>query len=83
VNDQTPVAAQTDLLHGRCQTLLEISEAIASHRELDQPFRDLAPRGSIVWFEWSFLAVLLSHMVFRMQIYGVGQALLSARLSMG
>jgi hypothetical protein len=27
---------------------VEISEAIASHRELDQPFRDLAPLHRVV-----------------------------------
>jgi formate hydrogenlyase transcriptional activator len=56
VNDQTPAAAQTDLLHGRYQALLEISEAIASHRELDQLFRDLAPRlHRVVEFDFANL----------------------------
>ena len=56
VNDQTPTAAQTDLLHGRYQALLEISEAIASHRELDQLFRDLAPRlHRVVEFDFANL----------------------------
>jgi transcriptional regulator with GAF, ATPase, and Fis domain len=60
VNDQTPVAAQTDMLHGRYQALLEISEAIASHRELDQLFRDLAPRLHRV-VEFDFVNLLLYH----------------------
>lgn len=56
MNDQTPAAAQTDLLHGRYQALLEISEAIASHRELDQLFRDLAPRlHRVVEFDFANL----------------------------
>ena len=50
------MAAQTDLLHGRYQALLEISEAIASHRELDQLFRDLAPRlHRVVEFDFANL----------------------------
>lgn len=56
MNDQTPSAAQVDLLHGRYQALLEISEAIASHRELDQLFRDLAPRlHRVVEFDFANL----------------------------
>jgi len=56
VNDQTPAAAQTDLLYGRYQALLEISEAIASHRELDRLFRDLAPRlHRVVEFDFANL----------------------------
>ena len=56
MNDQTPAAAQTDLLYGRYQALLEISEAIASHRELDQLFRDLAPRlHRVVEFDFANL----------------------------
>ena len=34
---------EPDLLHSQYQALLEISEAIASHRDFDQLFRDLAP----------------------------------------
>jgi formate hydrogenlyase transcriptional activator len=50
------MAAQTVLLHGRYQALLEISEAIASHRELDQLFRDLAPRlHRVVEFDFANL----------------------------
>ena len=56
MNDQTPAAAQTDLLYGRYQALLEISEAIASHRELDRLFRDLAPRlHRVVEFDFANL----------------------------
>ena len=47
---------QTELLHGQYQALLEISEAIASHRELDQLFRDLAPRlHRVVEFDFANL----------------------------
>ena len=35
---------EPDLLHSQYQALLEISEAIASHRDLEQLFHDLAPR---------------------------------------
>ena len=56
VNDHTFAARQTDLLHNRYQALLEISEAIASHRELDQLFRDLAPRlHRVVEFDFANL----------------------------
>ena len=45
-----------DLLHSQYQALLEISEAIASHRELDQLFRDLAPRlHRVVQFDFANL----------------------------
>ncbi|HEY7164611.1 MAG TPA: sigma 54-interacting transcriptional regulator [Candidatus Binatia bacterium] len=45
-----------DLLHSRYQALLEISEAIASHRDLDQLFRDLAPRlHRVVEFDFANL----------------------------
>src|SRR5688572_23158048 len=44
VNDQTPPPQEADLLHSQYQALLEISEAIASHRDLGQLFHDLAPR---------------------------------------
>ena len=47
---------ETELLHGQYQALLEISEAIASHRELDQLFRDLAPRlHRVVEFDFANL----------------------------
>ena len=43
-------------MHGQYQALLEISEAIASHRELDQLFRDLAPRlHRVVEFDFANL----------------------------
>jgi hypothetical protein len=44
VNDQTVERQGMDLLHSQYQALLEISEAIASHRDLDRLFHDLAPR---------------------------------------
>jgi len=45
-----------DLLHSQYQTLLEISEAIASHRDLDRLFRDLAPRlHRVVEFDFANL----------------------------
>ncbi|HET9549167.1 MAG TPA: sigma 54-interacting transcriptional regulator [Candidatus Binatia bacterium] len=47
---------ETELLHGQYQALLEISEAIASHRELDQLFHDLAPRlHRVVEFDFANL----------------------------
>ena len=56
MNDQILERRQTDLLHSRYQALLEISEAIASHRELDQLFRDLAPRlHRVVEFDFANL----------------------------
>ena len=43
-------------MHGQYQALLEISEAIASHRELDQLFGDLAPRlHRVVEFDFANL----------------------------
>jgi len=43
-------------LHGQYQALLEISQAIASHRELDQLFHDLAPRlHRVVEFDFANL----------------------------
>ena len=43
-------------MHGQYQALLEISEAIASHRELDQLFHDLAPRlHRVVEFDFANL----------------------------
>jgi formate hydrogenlyase transcriptional activator len=45
-----------DLLHSQYQALLEISEAIASHRDLDQLFHDLAPRlHRVVQFDFAGL----------------------------
>ncbi len=45
-----------DLLHSQFQTLLEISERIASQRDLDQLFKDLAPRlHHVVQFDFANL----------------------------
>jgi formate hydrogenlyase transcriptional activator len=44
VNDQAIERQAMDLLHSQYQALLEISEAIASHRDLKQLFHDLTPR---------------------------------------
>src|ERR1041384_3419837 len=56
VNDQAIERQEMDLLHSRYQALLQISEAIASHRELDQLFRDLAPRlHRVVEFDFANL----------------------------
>ena len=44
------------LLHSQYQALLEISEAIASNRELDQLFSELAPRlHRVVQFDFANL----------------------------
>jgi formate hydrogenlyase transcriptional activator len=56
VNDEAIQQQETDLLHGHYQALLEISEAIASHRDLDQLFHDLAPRlHRVVQFDFANL----------------------------
>jgi formate hydrogenlyase transcriptional activator len=44
VNEQILLPRETDLLHSQYHALLEISEAIASHRDLGALFHDLAPR---------------------------------------
>ncbi len=45
-----------DLLHSQYHALLDISEAIASRRDLDQLFHDLAPRlHSVVQFDFANL----------------------------
>src|SRR6266545_1358980 len=44
VKDNSVEQKEMDLFHSQYQALLEISEAIASHRELEQLFKDLAPR---------------------------------------
>jgi len=45
-----------DRLHSQYQALLEISEAIASHRELDELFAELAPRlHRVVQFDFANL----------------------------
>ena len=47
---------EMDLLQGQYQALLEVSQAIASHRELDRLFADLAPRlHSVVQFDFANL----------------------------
>src|ERR671923_2145046 len=56
VKDDTVEQHEMDLLHSQYQALLEISEAIASHRELDQLFKDLAPRlHRVVQFDFANL----------------------------
>ncbi|MGB7946588.1 MAG: hypothetical protein WCH75_02795 [Candidatus Binatia bacterium] len=56
VNDTTIERQEMDLLHSRYQALLEISEAIASQRDLHQLFRDLAPRlHRVVQFDFANL----------------------------
>ena len=56
VNDQVTEWREMDLLHSRYQALLEISEAIASHRELDQLFRGLASKlHRVVEFDFANL----------------------------
>src|SRR4249920_2122433 len=47
-----------DLLHSQYQALLEISEAIVSHRDLDQLFHDLTPRLHRV-LEFDFANLIL------------------------
>ena len=47
---------ETELLHGRYEALLGISEAIASHRELETLFAELARRlHSVVQFDFANL----------------------------
>jgi formate hydrogenlyase transcriptional activator len=54
--DDTLERQSMDLLHSQYQALLEISEAIASHRELDRLFTDLAPRlHRVVQFDFANL----------------------------
>jgi formate hydrogenlyase transcriptional activator len=56
VKDDTVEQQEMNLLHSQYQALLEISEAIASHRELDQLFKDLAPRlHRVVQFDFANL----------------------------
>jgi formate hydrogenlyase transcriptional activator len=56
VKDDSLERQETELLHGQYQALLEISQAIASHRELDQLFHDLAPRlHRVVEFDFANL----------------------------
>jgi len=58
VSDQTTEQQKMDLLHSQYQALFEISEAIASHRELDPLFHDLAPRLHRV-LEFDFAILIL------------------------
>jgi formate hydrogenlyase transcriptional activator len=54
--DDTLERQSMDLLHSQYQALLEISEAIASHQELDQLFTDLTPRlHRVVQFDFANL----------------------------
>lgn len=56
VNDQTVERQETDLLHSQYQALLEISEAIASHRDLERLFQDLPARlHGVVQFDFANL----------------------------
>src|SRR5262245_28077495 len=58
VSYQTTEPQKMDLLHSQYQALLEISEAIASHREIDPLFHDLAPRLHRV-LEFDFANLIL------------------------
>ena len=56
VEDDAVDQPSTDHLHSQYQALLEISEAIASHRELDELFGELAPRlHRVVQFDFANL----------------------------
>jgi formate hydrogenlyase transcriptional activator len=56
VKDGSIEQRETELLQNQYQTLLEISETIASHRELDQLFKELAPRlHRVVQFDFANL----------------------------
>jgi formate hydrogenlyase transcriptional activator len=56
VNDQILPRQEADLLHSQYQALLEVSEAIASNRDLDRLFHDLAPRlHRVVQFDFANL----------------------------
>src|SRR3972149_7369840 len=56
VNDQTVEWQETDLLHSQYQALLEISEAIASHRDVERLFQDLPARlHGVVQFDFANL----------------------------
>ena len=71
VRDNSVERQEMDLLHGQYQALLEVSQAIASHRELDRLFAELAPRlHLVVQFDFANLIlydsthnVLKSHML--------------------
>jgi formate hydrogenlyase transcriptional activator len=54
VKDDPIGGHQMDLLHSQYRALLDVAEAIATHRDLDELFRDLAPRlHSVVQFDFS------------------------------
>jgi formate hydrogenlyase transcriptional activator len=56
VKEDSVVQQETELLHGRYEALLGISEAIASHRELEMLFAELARRlHSVVQFDFANL----------------------------
>jgi formate hydrogenlyase transcriptional activator len=56
MKDHAVARQEMDLLHSQYQALLEISEAIASHRDLDKLFDDLAPRlHRVVEFDFANL----------------------------
>ncbi|HXF75347.1 MAG TPA: sigma 54-interacting transcriptional regulator [Methylomirabilota bacterium] len=56
MRDGTVERREKELLQNQYQTLLGISEAIASHRELDQLFKELAPRlHHVVEFDFANL----------------------------
>jgi formate hydrogenlyase transcriptional activator len=61
---------EMDRLHGQYQALLEISEAIASHRDLDELFRELAPRlHNVVQFDFASLILYeADRKIFKSQI---------------
>jgi formate hydrogenlyase transcriptional activator len=71
VRDNSVERQEMDLLHGQYQALLEVSQAIASHRELDRLFAELAPRlHLVVQFDFANLIlydsthnILKSHML--------------------
>ena len=56
MNNQNVERQEADLLHTQYQALLEIAEVIASHRDLTQLFRDLAPSlHGVVRFDFANL----------------------------
>src|ERR671918_154737 len=71
MKDVTVEQQETDLLHSQYQALLEISEAIASHRDLEQLFHDLAPRlHRVVQFDFANLILYESaHKVMKSHVW--------------
>jgi formate hydrogenlyase transcriptional activator len=71
VNDQAIQTEQAEILRHQYWALLEVSESIASHRDLKQLFHDLAPRlHRVVRFDFASLIlhepvrnVMLSHLL--------------------